>query len=260
MRAASCATNRRGSARGRQADDVGAGPPHGVGHHQVRAGRADVDRHAGPLARVDVEQRRLASTGRLSGRAFNDAAFVEEFLHQQSDGAAAHFHAAGQVGARDGLVAADQREGDLAIDVPRGAARRHVEAGRVNAAHLHYVGANPRFQRTGTSETGGPRRRWVDIVLSRDKPYARGGEHVKSCSSSQRRRGPASAAANVLAHSHRCVPRATFGLRFQQAEHDAPNQDDSGREARPVPSELRSRAGIRRHDASFGSEDRIPGR
>ncbi len=119
------------------ADDVGPLAPHGIGEHQERAARPNVHRHAGSLAGVDVEERRPAPARDLAGRAFDDVPLLEQLLHEEADGAAAHFHAARQVGAGDRLVAADQSEGDLAVDVARRSAGRDVEACGINAAHLH---------------------------------------------------------------------------------------------------------------------------
>ena len=55
--------------RRRHADDVGSRLAHRVGEHQERAGRADVDGDARSLARVDVEQRRLAAARDFAGGA-----------------------------------------------------------------------------------------------------------------------------------------------------------------------------------------------
>ena len=50
-------------------------------------------------------------------------------------------------------------------------------------------------------------------------------------------------------------PRATFSVVLERLEHQAANHHDSRREAGPVPSELRTRCGIRRRHPGFGSED-----
>ena len=104
-------------ARGRHRDDRRAGAAHRIGQHQERAAGADVDGDTRPLARVDVEQRRLPSAGGLADGPFDDVAIVEELLHEQADRAGPHAHAPRQVGARDRLMAADQREGDLPVDL-----------------------------------------------------------------------------------------------------------------------------------------------
>ena len=81
-----------------------------------------------PLPGIDVEHRRLAAACNFTGGALDDVAAGEELLDQQTDGAAAHVHAAGEVGAGDRLVAADEGERDLTVDVPRGAPGGDVEA------------------------------------------------------------------------------------------------------------------------------------
>src|SRR5206468_2331503 len=78
----------------------------------------------------------------FAGGAFDDLAVGEQLLDEQADRAAAHFHPARQVGARDWLMAADERQRDLTVDLPGGAARGNVEAIGINATHLHHVGAN----------------------------------------------------------------------------------------------------------------------
>src|SRR5262249_48329915 len=62
---------------GRHAHDVRARMSHCVADHDIRSRGADVDRDARSLTRVDVEERRLAATGRLTGRAFDDVALGE---------------------------------------------------------------------------------------------------------------------------------------------------------------------------------------
>jgi hypothetical protein len=96
--------------RRRDADDVGARPAHRVGHHQIGPADADVDGHARALARVDVEQRRPAAARGLAGGAFDDVPRVEQVLDDEPHGAAAQLHAAREVGARDRLMAPDQRQ------------------------------------------------------------------------------------------------------------------------------------------------------
>jgi hypothetical protein len=73
---------------------------------------------------------------------FDDVVVVDELLDEKSDGAAAHLHAAREVGAGNRLMAANEGQGDLAVDVPRGSASGDVEAIGVYAAHLHQPGAN----------------------------------------------------------------------------------------------------------------------
>ena len=151
MRAASAATKRRGSRAVGMRDDVRSRPAHRIGQHQERAAGADVDGDARSLAGVDVEQRRLASARGLAGGPFDDVALVEQLLDEEADGAAAHLHAAGQVGARDRLMAADQRERDLPVDLARGAAGRDVEAVGVNASHRR----QDDIVQTGTKDRSG---------------------------------------------------------------------------------------------------------
>jgi hypothetical protein len=131
-----------GFLRRRQTDDVRSLLAHRVREHEEGAGRPDIDGHARSAPRVDVEHCRPPAARGFAGGAFDDLAVVEQLLNEQADRAAAHFHSARQVGARDGLMAADERQRDLTVDLPGGAARRNVEAIGINATHLHHIGAN----------------------------------------------------------------------------------------------------------------------
>jgi len=100
-------------ARRRHAHDARPRPADRVGEHQERAARADVDGHARSLVRVDIEQRRLAAARRLPRVALDDVSAVQQLLDQQGRCAAPQLHAPREVGARDRLMAADERQGDL---------------------------------------------------------------------------------------------------------------------------------------------------
>ena len=113
----SAVTNRRGSRAVGIVTMAERGTAHRIGEHQKGAAGADVDGDTRPLARVDVERCRLTSAGSLADGAFDDVTVVEELLDEQADGAGPDPHTAREVGARDRLVAADQRQGDLPVDL-----------------------------------------------------------------------------------------------------------------------------------------------
>ena len=95
--------------------------PDEVGHHDEGAGRPDVDGDDAALARVDVEEGRLAPALGLAGGALEHRAFPNQRAHQQADGAAPRAHEAREVGARDRLVGPNQVQRDAAVDRARGA-------------------------------------------------------------------------------------------------------------------------------------------
>ena len=82
-----------------------------------------------------MQESRLAPTRRLAGRAFVDQPLGHQFLRQHADHAARHAHAPRQIGARDGLVLANQVERDPAIYLAGGCARRDAEVTCVDFAH-----------------------------------------------------------------------------------------------------------------------------
>ena len=125
-----------GLALGREAGDAGELATDQVGHHHERARRADVDRHHAALARVDVEERRLASTLRLAGGALEDRALADQLVHEQADGTPPRLHQPREVGARDRLVGAHQVQHDPPVDRARCAARRDAVAVRVLVVHV----------------------------------------------------------------------------------------------------------------------------
>ena len=123
-------------AHGRKLIDAGDRLAEQVGEHHERLAGADVGGDHGAAARVDVEERRLAAAHGLAGRALEDQAFAQQVVDDQRDGAAAHAHRPGEVGARDRLVRADQVQHDAAVDLAAGAAGGDPEARRVDTAHL----------------------------------------------------------------------------------------------------------------------------
>src|SRR4029077_11407268 len=88
------------------------------------------------------EQRRLAAARRLPRVALDDVSAVQQLLDQQADRAAPQLHVPREVGVRDRLMAADERQRDLTVDLARRGPGRDAEAVRVDAAHLSQVGPN----------------------------------------------------------------------------------------------------------------------
>jgi hypothetical protein len=81
-------------------------------------------------------------------------------MDEESDGPAAHFPAAREVGAGDRLMTANQGERNLAIDVPGGSPGGDMEAIGVYAAHLHQPGANLRLDPGENAAVGPAPARW----------------------------------------------------------------------------------------------------
>jgi hypothetical protein len=83
-----------------------------------------------------VQQRGLAPAVGGPGRAFADEALRDQVAHDAAGRAALHPEQAREVGARDGLVGAQQAEHDLAVDGPRRLARGDLEMFGVSSAHF----------------------------------------------------------------------------------------------------------------------------
>ena len=70
-----------------------------VGQHQERLAGADVGRHHGTAAGIDIEEGGLAAAHVFAGRAFEDQSLAKQVVDDQGDRTAPHVHGAGQVGA-----------------------------------------------------------------------------------------------------------------------------------------------------------------
>jgi hypothetical protein len=82
---------------GREAVHAEQLPAHEVGHHHVGPTGPYVDRDHASIARVDVEELRLAAPPGVALGAFEDQALGEQLVDQQAHRAAAHLHDAGEI-------------------------------------------------------------------------------------------------------------------------------------------------------------------
>src|SRR5205085_4439166 len=110
--------------------------PHQVSDEDVSARGANVDADDAALAGVDVEKSRAAATadGFTEG-AFEDERLVEQLADEETGNTAAHVHQAGEIGAGDWLMSANQVERNLPVDFAAGTAPRHFEIVGIDLSH-----------------------------------------------------------------------------------------------------------------------------
>ncbi len=122
-------------ALGRESDHAAERFAKKVGRQQVGLTCPNVDGDDGAAARVDVEKRRLSPANGLAGGAFDDEAALEEVADDEADASPADTHRAGEVGARDRLIRADEIQHDLPVDLSRGALGGDLKANRIDLSH-----------------------------------------------------------------------------------------------------------------------------
>ena len=117
-------------AQGGHADDAGRRIAAQVGQHHERFARADVGSRDRAASRIDVQERGLPAADGLAGGAFENHAVANQVVDDARDGAAAHVHHPGEVGARNRLVRAHEVQHDAAVDLAGRAAGGDAEVGR----------------------------------------------------------------------------------------------------------------------------------
>ena len=127
---------RLGIAQGRKSHDAAERLAEQISGHQIGLTRTHIDGDDRAAPRIDVEKRGLAAADGLARGPFDDEATLEQIADEETDAAAAHSHGAGEVGARDRLVGADEIQHDLAVDLARGALGGDLKANRVDLSHL----------------------------------------------------------------------------------------------------------------------------
>ncbi len=98
-----------------------------------RGANVDAD-DAGALV-IEVEEARLAATGRLRNGALLEPVFGDQLIGDGGNGAPLEAGAAGQIGARNGLMLAHQVEHDAAVDVAGGLASSDAKVAQVYFSH-----------------------------------------------------------------------------------------------------------------------------
>jgi hypothetical protein len=93
----------------------------------------------------------------MTDGALGDPAFLDELVDDGRDGAALQARMPGQIRARHWLMAADEVQGDAAIDLPGGLAGRDVEVSEVDFAHAGSRGSRPPYLFE-------PRTIWISAV------------------------------------------------------------------------------------------------
>ena len=159
---------------GREAGDARELVAHEVGHHHEGARRTDVHGHHAALSRIDIEEGGLATPSRLARGPFEDGAIFNELVHKDADRPSSCPHETRQVGPRDGLVGADQIEGDPSVDLPGGAPSGHAKMLRRSRSHLSCYGSIY-LQRVGAKQALSARRpeknAWLLGFIARIRPF-----------------------------------------------------------------------------------------
>ena len=106
-----------------------------VRKHEVSAAESHIDCDDEPILSLQVQKGRFAATARFSSGALIDQALVYKLTDQQAHGSACDAHAAGEVGARDGLMLANEIECNAAINVARCSAGGDPKVLSINFAH-----------------------------------------------------------------------------------------------------------------------------
>src|SRR5579862_1004387 len=81
-----------------------------------------IDREHRPLL-IDLEESRLPASGDLADKPLHNPSLLQEFFHDERNGASLQSRRAGKVGARDRLSYANLVEDQIAIDVTRRSVR-----------------------------------------------------------------------------------------------------------------------------------------
>jgi hypothetical protein len=112
-------------------------PAHQIRDEDISAGSANINADYAALAGVDVEKSRFSpATQGFTNRAFEDEVLAEELAHQQTGDAAAHVHQPGKVSTRDGLVCANEVQGDLPVDFAAGPTPSYLEIVWIDLPHV----------------------------------------------------------------------------------------------------------------------------